>query len=50
MLDQLTEMVERRKQWPLICTEFALHDIAKAHALSETGHAVGKIAIYVGQP
>ena len=49
-LNQLTAMENSGKLRPLICTEFALHDIAKAHALSETGHAVGKIAIYVGQP
>jgi len=30
--------------------EFALKDIAAAHALSQTGHAIGKIALYVGQP
>ena len=35
---------------PVIGAEFALHDIQRAQALSETGHAVGKIAIYVGQP
>ena len=50
VLDQLAAMVDSGKLRPLICAEFALHDIAKAHALSETGHAVGKIAIYVGQP
>ena len=50
VLDQLAAMVDSGKLRPLICAEFALQDIAKAHALSETGHAVGKIAIYVGQP
>ena len=50
VFDQLTAMENSGKLWPLICTEFALQHIAKAHALSESGHAVGKIAIYVGQP
>ena len=49
-LDQLAAMVNSGQLRPLVCAEFALQDIAKAHALSETGHAVGKIAIYVGQP
>ena len=49
-LDQLTAMENSGKLRPLICTEFALQHIAKAHALSESGHAEGKIAIYVGQP
>ena len=50
VLDQLAAMVDSGKLRPLVCAEFALQDIAKAHALSETGHAVGKIAIYVGYP
>jgi len=50
VLDQLAAMVDSGTLRPLVCAEFALQDIAKAHALSETGHAVGKIAIYVGQP
>ena len=33
-----------------IGAEFALYDIQRAHALSATGHSVGKIAIHVGQP
>ena len=50
VLDQLAAMVDSGTLRPVICAEFALKDIARAHALSETGHAVGKIAIYVGQP
>ena len=30
--------------------ECALHHIAKAHALRQTGRAVGKLGLYVGQP
>jgi len=50
VLDQLAAMLDSGKVRPLICAEFSLENIAKAHALSETGHAEGKIAIYVGQP
>lgn len=50
ILEQLAELVESGKLRPLVGAEFALKDIAKAHALSQTGHAVGKIALYVGQP
>lgn len=50
ILAQLAEMVESGKLRPLVGAEFALQDIAKAHALSQSGHAVGKIALYVGQP
>ncbi|HTF84643.1 MAG TPA: NADP-dependent oxidoreductase [Cellvibrio sp.] len=35
---------------PIVGAEFALQDIAKAHALSESGRARGKIVVYVGQP
>jgi NADPH:quinone reductase-like Zn-dependent oxidoreductase len=34
----------------LIGGEFALRNIADAHALSESGRTVGKIVLYVGQP
>lgn len=50
ILAQLAEMVESGKLRPLVGAEFALQDIAKAQALSQSGHAVGKIALYVGQP
>lgn len=50
VLKELAEMVDSGKLRPVICAEFALRDIRKAHALSETHHAVGKIALYVGQP
>lgn len=35
---------------PIVGAEFALEDIAKAHALSESGRARGKIVLYVGKP
>lgn len=50
VLEKLAAMVDGGQLRPVIGAEFALHDIQRAHALSETGHAVGKIAIYVGQP
>ena len=50
VFDQLTAMENSGKLRPLICTEFALQYIAKAHALSATDHAVGKTTMYVGQP
>ena len=50
ILMQLAELVENGKLRPVVGAEFALKDIAEAHALSQSGHAVGKIALYVGQP
>jgi NADPH:quinone reductase-like Zn-dependent oxidoreductase len=50
ILAQLAQMVEGGKLRPVVGAEFALKDIAKAHALSQSGHAVGKIVLYVGQP
>ena len=50
ILDQLTNIVEAGKLRPIIGAEFALHDIVKAQALSETGRSVGKIVLYVGTP
>ncbi|MFA6972067.1 MAG: zinc-binding dehydrogenase [Gallionella sp.] len=50
ILTQLAGLADSGKLRPVIGAEFALKDIAKAHALSQSGHAVGKIALYVGQP
>ena len=50
ILMQLAALVDSGKLRPLVGAEFALKDIAKAHAFSQSGHAVGKIALYVGQP
>ncbi len=50
ILEQMAQLVETGRLRPVVGAEFALKDIAQAHALSETGHAVGKIALYVGQP
>lgn len=50
ILVQLAELVDNGKLRQLVGAEFAIKDIAKAHALSQSGHAVGKIALYIGQP
>ncbi len=50
ILVQLADLVDTGLLRPIVGAEFALEDIAKAHAYSQTGRAVGKIALYVGQP
>jgi len=49
ILAQLAELVDSGSLRPIVGAEFALKDIATAHAFSQTGRAVGKIALYVGQ-
>ncbi len=44
------KLVDVGKLRPVVGAEFALKDIRRAHALSESGHSVGKIALYVGLP
>jgi NADPH:quinone reductase-like Zn-dependent oxidoreductase len=50
VLERLAALVDAGKVRPVIGAEFALHDIRKAHALSEAGHVRGKIALHVGAP
>ncbi len=50
ILMQIAELVDDGKVRPIVGAEYALADIAKAHALSESGRSVGKIVLYVGQP
>jgi NADPH:quinone reductase-like Zn-dependent oxidoreductase len=50
VLAQLALLVEQGQLRSVIGAEYALHDIGLAHALSETGHVAGKIALWVGQP
>lgn len=50
ILTDLARLVDAGTVRPVIGAEFALKDMVKAHALSESGRARGKIAIYVGQP
>jgi NADPH:quinone reductase-like Zn-dependent oxidoreductase len=50
ILDKLSVLVDTGVVRPVVGAEFALSDIAAAHALSESGRARGKIVIHVGQP
>jgi NADPH:quinone reductase-like Zn-dependent oxidoreductase len=50
ILAQLAQRVDAGTLRPIVGAEFALADAAKAHAFSQTGRAVGKIVLYVGQP
>ena len=50
VLERLAHFVEAGQLRPVVGAEFALAELAQAHALSQTGHATGKIAIYVGAP
>jgi NADPH:quinone reductase-like Zn-dependent oxidoreductase len=50
ILEQLSQRIDAGTLRPVVGAEFALADVAHAHALSETGHVVGKIVLYVGQP
>ncbi len=49
-LNGLTALIERGELRPIVGEEFALRDVQRAHDLSESGRARGKIALYVGQP
>lgn len=50
VLDQLAQLVEQGLLRTVIGAEYALKDIQLAHTSSETGHATGKIALWVGLP
>lgn len=50
ILNQLAALVDAGAIRPIVGAEYALKDIAKAHAFSQSGRAVGKIVLYVGQP
>jgi NADPH:quinone reductase-like Zn-dependent oxidoreductase len=50
ILEQLAQLVDQGKIRPIIGAEFTLEDINKAHELSESGRAVGKIVLSVSQP
>jgi NADPH:quinone reductase-like Zn-dependent oxidoreductase len=50
ILEQLAQLVDQGKIRPIIGAEFTLEDIGKAHELSESGRAVGKIVLSVSQP
>jgi NADPH:quinone reductase-like Zn-dependent oxidoreductase len=50
ILRQLAKLVDDGVVRPVVEAEFSLKNIQKAHELSESGHAQGKIVIHVGQP
>lgn len=50
ILDEYAALADAGRIRPVVGAEFALKDIAQAHALSESGRSVGKIVLYVGQP
>lgn len=50
ILTELAGMVDAGQVRPIIGAEYGLNDAAKAQQASETGHATGKIVIYVGHP
>jgi NADPH:quinone reductase-like Zn-dependent oxidoreductase len=50
ILYQLAKLVDDGVVRPIVGAEFALKNIQAAHALSESGHAQGKIVIHVGMP
>ena len=50
VLDKLASLVDSGRLRTLIGGEFALRDIADAHAQSESGRTVGKIVLYIGRP
>lgn len=50
ILAELGELVDRGRVRPIVGAEFGLKDIAKAHELSQSGRARGKIVIHVSTP
>jgi NADPH:quinone reductase-like Zn-dependent oxidoreductase len=50
ILKKVAELVDSGQMRAIVCAEFALDDIAKAHELSESGRSVGKIVLSVGHP
>jgi NADPH:quinone reductase-like Zn-dependent oxidoreductase len=49
-LNELTALIKQGKLRPIVGAEYALRDVQRAHELSESGRAKGKIALYVAQP
>lgn len=50
VLSQIADLVDACVVRPVVGAEFALADVARAHELSQSGRARGKIALYIGQP
>ena len=49
-LTQIAALIDAGSVRPLVGAEFALADVAKAHELSESHRAVGKIVLSVSLP
>lgn len=50
VLEQLGGLVDAGQVRPVVGAEFALDDVAAAHALSQSGRARGKIVLHVNAP
>lgn len=50
ILKEMGALVDDGKLRPIVGAEFTLEHAVQAHELSEAGHAVGKIVLYVGKP
>ena len=50
ILRELAKLIDDGIVRPIVGAEFSLKDISKAHELSESGRALGKIVIHVGMP
>ncbi len=50
ILGELSALIDNGVIRPIVCAEFSLQDIPKAHELSESGRARGKIIVHVGMP
>jgi len=50
VLDQISALVDSGKLRPIIGAELSLADAARAHQISQSGRAGGKIVLYVAMP
>ena len=50
ILREMAELIDTGKVRPIVGAEFSLQDLNKAHELSESGRARGKIVIHIGMP
>ncbi len=50
ILKEMADLLDKGRIRPVVGAEFSLQDVVKAHRLSQSGHSVGKIALYLGMP
>lgn len=50
ILGELSQLIDNGTIRPVVGAEFSLKDVARAHELSESGRARGKIVLHVGVP